>query len=293
MYLKLYTEISIMKLFSRPLGRLGNIIFQYLAKVLFHIVYDSTIINKISSFENDYYIYITDDIFIKWQNEFFNGNTPLFNSDAILCFWGYFQHDAIYLKYKSQIFEYIRNHPNDIIITDGKTDERPDIEHPVEIYNSSVLLTHPKGIQKIYDTVVHVRLEHFIANGVVFHPNALRQLLESIDSPSYCIVVGKISTELELRYIEYLRKYFNIAIESNDVITDYHIMRQAKTLVCSYSTLSWAAAFLSDTVQTVYMPNYKNIAPHQTFRTPIENTIFYENITCSAEELKVFLSTAL
>jgi hypothetical protein len=282
-----------MQVFSEPLGRFGNTIFQYLAKVIFHIVYDAKLIDSIPYSEKDNIFYITDDIFIQWMKLYTDGDIIPIDYNKIYDFWGYFQHDTIYLNYKLRILDYIRTHPHDILVTDGKTDKRPDIAHPVEKYNSSALLAHPKGLQRKYDTVAHVRLEHFIDNGVVLHPNTLRQLLESIGSPSYCIVVGKISTEFELLYIEYLNKHFNIMIESNDVITDYHIMRQAKTLICSYSTLSWAAAFLSDTVQTVYMPNYKHIAPHQTFRTPIENTIFYENITCSAEELKVFLKTAV
>jgi hypothetical protein len=101
------------------------------------------------------------------------------------------------------------------------------------------------------------------------------------------------NTEIELRYIEYLHKHFNTTIESNDVITDYHIMKNAKMLICSPSTLSWAAAFFSETVQKVYMPNYPATRLHETFRKPIQNTIAYEYKMCSMVELEQFLITAV
>ena len=66
-------------------------------------------------------------------------------------------------------------------------------------------------------------------------------------------------------------------------------MRNAKTLVCSNSTISWMAALLSETVTTVYMPNYPATRAHETFRNPIKNTIQYEIKTCTKEELEIFL----
>ena len=101
------------------------------------------------------------------------------------------------------------------------------------------------------------------------------------------------TSELELRYIEYLHANFNITIESNDIITDYHIMKNAKTLVCSCSTISWLAAFFSETIQQVYMPNYPSRFLHETFRKPINNTVLYEYKTCSKSELEAFLRTAV
>jgi hypothetical protein len=211
------------------------------------------------------------------------------NKDLIYGFIGYFQHDNIYLKYKQQIIEYIRKHPNDTLTTDGKTPTRQDFAYDTEYYKAISLLEHPAGIIRSYDTVVHLRLEDFIENGSVIHPFYIKQLLESIGAPSYCIVMNTPNTELELAYIEYLRKFFTVIIESNDIITDYHIMKNAKTLICSCSTVSWAAAFFSEKVQQVYMPNYPAKRPHETFRKPIDNTIQYDYKTCSKAELDYFL----
>lgn len=107
-------------------------------------------------------------------------------------------------------------------------------------------------------------------------------LLENIDLISSCILVNKITTEFEKKYIEKINKFYkdkynnDIIIESNSVIEDFHIMKNAEILVCSLSTLSWCASLLSNKLKTCYMPDLKNkIGNHVKFRKPIENTIFY------------------
>lgn len=278
-----------MRVLSLPLGRFGNAIFRYLATTIFHIVYNATIIDP-NTRVTDQALYITDKVFVEWMNAHLHGTAPVLDINGTYTFFGFFQHDKIYLKYKSQILAYIHTHPDDILMTDGVTEERPDFKYPVESYHSCVLLTHPTGIKQTYDVVVHLRLEHFIEIGLVIHPLCLRELLHSIGVSSYCLVVNSPTSELELRYIEYLHKHSTVHIESNDVLTDYHIMKNAKTLICSASTLSWAAAFFSNTVSTVYMPNYANVGIHQTCRTPIDNTILYEYRSCSESELRAFLT---
>jgi len=70
-------------------------------------------------------------------------------------------------------------------------------------------------------------------------------------------------------------------------------MKNAKILVCSCSTLSWIAAFLSDKVTTVYFPNYKNRQIHETFKKPIENTILYDFTKCSQNDLEKLFTVKL
>jgi hypothetical protein len=102
-------------------------------------------------------------------------------------------------------------------------------------------------------------------------------------------VVNKPKTELENKYIDYFKKYYNIVVESNSVLEDFHIMKNAKILVCSCSTLSWVAGFLSDRIQKVYFPDYNNNRPHETFKKPIDNTILYSFKKCKKDELTEFL----
>jgi hypothetical protein len=282
-----------MRVLSVPLGRLGNAIFRYLATIVYHIVFDATIIYHTQITDADKYLMVTDEQFIHWMNAYLNGDILVLDEDMTYGFFGYFQHDTIYLKYRKQIIEYICKHPNDILSTDGNSAGRNDFTYLPMNYSSGHIVNTPQGFNKYYDTVVHLRLEDFINIGNVIHPLSVKQLLESVGAPSYCLVVNSPNAELELRYIEYLGKCFNLIIESNDIFTDYHIMKNAKTLVCSCSTISWAAAFFSDTVQRVYMPNYPAKRPHETFRKPIENTLAYDYKTCSKHELEEFLRTAV
>jgi hypothetical protein len=103
--------------------------------------------------------------------------------------------------------------------------------------------------------------------------------------------LNKPTTELEIKYVQFFTsKYSNIVIESNDVITDYTIMKNAKILVCSCSTLSWAASLLSTTLEKVYVPNYSQVnGSHQTFKKPIENTVLYDIQTCNISDLNNIL----
>ena len=270
-----------------PLGRLGNVIFRYLAMVVFSVINDADIIDPNTETPN---IVISDESFVALMDLYLANMTTKMNKEYTYGFVGYFQHDKIYLKYKEQIVDYIRQHPNDCLMTDGKTATRNDFAYDTQYYKAIELLEHPTGDFPIYNVVVHLRLEDFIDNGSVIHPSSVLDVLKAINSDSYCIVVNNPKTELEMKYIEYLKQHYSITIVSNDVITDFHTMKHAKTLVCSRSTLSWAAAFFSSTVQQVYMPNYYMGRPHETFRKPIENTTLYYYRQCTRVELEAFLA---
>lgn len=272
-----------------PTGRLGNGIFRYLASSVFSIIYKSLRIQysdeSIQKCIKHGHSVMNDDFFIGWKELIEYGTEPNMGINTIYIFNGYFQHDTIYVKYKKALLQHIETHKNDILIS--------EVAGVKDIFYAKDLIVKPPNTNT-YDVVVHVRLEDFVTLGQVIHPESLRILLDSIQAASYCFVVNNPTTDIEIRYLEYFSKRFNVILESNDVITDYHIMRNAKTLICSCSTLSWAAALLSITVQTVYMPNYKRQdRPHETFRKPIENTIAYDYKTCSMAELDEFLRTAV
>ena len=65
-----------------------------------------------------------------------------------------------------------------------------------------------------------------------------------------------------------------IFIEHNDTITDYYIMKEAETLICSKSTLSWCAAFFSNSIKKCYLPDYNEYS-NSTCKFPIDNTELY------------------
>jgi hypothetical protein len=267
------------------LGRLGNAIFRFLASTLFCILYKAERMYNI-----DGYAQAFDDCrFIEWSNSILNSNIiPNIDCNASLIFNGYYQHDKIFLKYKKEIINWIITHPTECLYTDGNRDNITIYNYNMMSFKSLNLIVNPHHL-KLYDIVVHLRLEDFINNNEVIHPESIKNLLDKINNKKICFVINKTKTELEDKYIDYFKQFYEITVESNSIIEDYHIMKNAKILICSCSTLSWAAAFFSDKVQCVYFPNCNNNRNHETFKKPIENTILYNFKKCSKNELTNFL----
>jgi len=266
-------------------GRLGNCIFRFFANIIFSIVYDinSFIINN----NNKKYkpnIIVDDKYFINFSNNLLNKKIiQNINKNTVLLFIGYFQHDKIYTIFKPQILDFIKNHPEIILTTDHN-----------ETYKAIDLVN--LDISNKYNIVIHLRLEDFIEISHVINPISIKKIIDSLaieyPNETICFVLNTPKTEIELKYIKYLTKNLNdYKIESNDVMTDFTIMRNAKILVCSCSTLSWAASFLSNVLEKVYIPNYNNPDRiHETFKYPISNTVLYDFKKCSKENLLEILS---
>jgi len=248
------------------LGRLGNAIFRYMASAIVCIVYNGKyLVNKFKPNNlSDEYFY---DIFTK-------NTIKNINSVNMV---GYYQHDSIYKNNKKQIFDFINKHPDHYVLTDGINagDGRNEKFYMINILNT------PNSFTKKYKNVLHVRLEDFVSLNL-FLPNEriINLLKNDIIKEELCIVCKKLETEFEHKYIlnivEYLKnKNINVIIESNDVLTDYYIMKEAEVLICSKSTLSWCAAFFSENIQQCYLPDY-DIQPNiMTCKSPIDNTILY------------------
>ena len=87
-----------------------------------------------------------------------------------------------------------------------------------------------------------------------------------------------------------MNKFSSIKIESNDVIKDFQIMKNANILICSCSTLSWCASLFSNNLQKLYIPNYNNNRIYETFLKPIENIEKYNIKLLNTQELEFLLS---
>ena len=97
-------------------------------------------------------------------------------------------------------------------------------------------------------------------------------MLDTLDfTKKTCIVCQKPESEFEINYINTLLNKYNCVLEYNDTLTDFHIMRNAKVLVCSNSTLSWMAVYFSNSIETCFMPDHK-----YDYKKPIDNTIIYK-----------------
>jgi hypothetical protein len=120
----------------------------------------------------------------------------------------------------------------------------------------------------------------------IYIKNVLDNLKIKYNPDFFVFVLDKPKSDFEQKYINYFTTRYNIIIESNDVLTDYHILKNAKILVSSTSTLCWIAALLSETIEELYLPSYKHLLPHinhshETVNEPIENTIKYNIEYCN------------
>jgi len=248
-------------------GRLGNAIFRYLASVVLCIYYNGDYVVNEQQYNN-----CSDDHFCLITNTL-NKNYTIDSLNMT----EYYQHDTIYKINKNQIFEFIQNHLDHYVLTDGIN--AGDGNHE-KFYMINILNT-PSSFTKKYKNVLHVRLEDFVTYNLFLPSERIINLLKNdIINDDLCIVCKEPQTEFEKNYIlnivEYLKnKNINVIIESNDVLTDYYIMKEAEILICSKSTLSWCAAFFSDKIHQCYLPDYEIQPNIMTCKYPIDNTIIY------------------
>jgi len=251
------------------LGRLGNAIYRYMASSIVCILYNGNyVVNKnqcANLTDTDFY-----NIFISKSHK----NQKSSSVNMV----GYYQHDSIYNHYKESIIDFIKNHPSHYVLTDGVTAGDLNTQ---QFFMIDILMT-PTNFSKRFKYVIHLRLEDFVTHNLYIKKERIVDLLNriNIDNDVY-IVCSKPETEFELSYINYIQDFLreqniNTIFESNDVLTDYYIMKEAEILICSKSTLSWCAAFFSDKIKTCYFPDYDVDQPDtMTCKSPIYNTILY------------------
>lgn len=203
---------------------------------------------------------------------------------------GFFQYDEIYLENKKEILQFIEDNKN-IHYIDYETskilikDVIDDIQLPSE---------------KIYDIVIHLRLGDFNGKNDFIDFKYLKKLFSTVNfaNNKCAIVVETPQIETDKIYINNCLEWFknnniNINIESNSMMVDFNIMKQCKVLICSMSTLSWCAGYLSKKVELCYMPNYNfdNIRNCTSFKYPIKNTLFYNVQTTKFTDIKIVILT--
>ena len=270
-----------MKVIFTPRGRLGNAVFRYMACAIICIKYGA----EYTTLKNYSNAIINDINFIKII-EHIDKNININLSDLNYLLNDFYQHDNIYLKYKKEIIDFINNSPDHYIITDGVTAGDGNLEK----FNVKNLITTPTNFNKYYDIVFHIRLDDHIKANIHFDNKFILNLIDNINFNKYdysniCIVCQKPNSDYENNYInDILNKLksklvnININVESNDIITDFNIIKNCKVLISSISTLCWAASFFSTTIKKCYMPKLikEKTYTYCSFKTFIENTEFYE-----------------
>ena len=270
-----------MKVFDVCACRLGNALFRYFASSLFCIIYKGSRTYN----ENECNSIITEEFYRDWCNTILQSNKIVdVNPNMIYKFNGFYQTD-IYKLFRNDLIQWCNENPNDSV----NCEDNPEIR-----YRIGDLLSDLDDSKK-NEVVVHIRLEDFVTSGekLIIHPESICKVLENIKVEKICFVCNKITSDFENRYMNYfIKKYqnkFQLFFESNDIITDFKIMNNAKILICSLSTLCWTAGFLSKNIEKVYFP--KNRFPgwyNQSFSTIIQNTEVYDNILCNEKELNIF-----
>jgi hypothetical protein len=255
-----------MKFYNFAIGRLGNAMFRYIASVMFCLFYNAEITyNEVPN------QIIDDEKYLFWLNQIENGILLELQQNVIYGLTGFYQHENLIKKYKNQIIDYIKLHPtHELCVQDEK-------------YYSNCIINHDNII--LYDIVVHLRLEDFIDGKKLINPENIKTVLDKIqikyNTNIFTFVLNKPKTEYEEKYLNFFRNKYEIIVESNDPITDYHILKNAKILVSSTSTLCWMAALMSDRLELLYLPDYKKLEKHtniicEGIYKPIENTILYD-----------------
>ncbi len=269
-------------------GRLGNALFRYLACTVFSLKYNLpyvtqpvTSINKRNiSGEYEYRIPWDDKLFDQFIEFDKKSEYPLLPNSIHIAFTGCYQHDPLYKKYKNEILKYIiKNKEEHYVITDGVNAGDGNQE---KFYLKDIIDT-PFNFNKFYDFVLHIRLGDKVDYGITLSIDAIKNLIKKLEiSSNSCIVINRPKNENENNFLNEIVEYIHntkkvkIKIESNSIITDFHIMKNAKTLVCSVSTISWCAAYFSKRIKKCYMPDYpKEINPYGKCKNPIDNTELY------------------
>lgn len=254
-------------------GRLGNAIFRYFACSLLCILYKGTYtINNLEKCNFD------DKHFSILSNMLLN-NISIPNNIPSVNMLGYYQHCKIYKLNKNNILYFMKNHTEHYVLTDGIN--AGDGNHQ-KFFIKDIINT-PENFIKKYKNVLHLRLEDFVKHNLYIPKERIIDLIKksivNIIKEPLCIVLNKPTTDFEEYYLkcitDVLKEYnVSVVIESNDVLTDFHIMKEADLLICSMSTLSWCAAFLSTNIKICYLPNYES-QTHMDCKYPIDNTFLY------------------
>ena len=251
-------------------GRLGNAIFRYMAASIMCLYY-----NGIFSINNPGGLNCSDEMFLEIIENIKHNKLPILNSENINmnCFY---QHDFIYKMNKDKIYEFIKEHPDHYILTDGINAGDGNCE---KFYMIDIINTPITFIKK-YKHDLHIRLEDFVTHNLFLNCERIIHLLnKNIIDNELCIVCKAPSTTFEHSYIKQIMDHaetlnIKIILEHNDILTDFYIMKEADILICSKSTLSWCAAFFSNVIQKCYFPEY-NTTNNSSCKYPIDNTEFY------------------
>lgn len=243
----------------KPSGGLGDALFRYVASSIVchkfnmkYILLEDFI--QLENFEKSNVFTLNDDNYI----DFLDSGVGKKDIDKNILMDGNFHFDFILTYFRNEVFEFINKTKHEKHLV------KVDCKHGNKKYLINDLME-----LDLDDSVSSVRYKTVINCDDKF---TSYELIENIDKDIIILFdkdCKKIHKWLDVKNVQ------NIEIENT--ISDFKLMRKSETLVCSYNTLSWIAAYFSNTISKCYMPNYNNFLSNRNcyFRNPIENTVLY------------------
>ena len=264
-----------------PSGRLGNALIRYLACVLLCIKY-----NLKFCVEREYLYRDGDDNITEERFLWLISQKCVLDRDLILN--GVMQLDFVYNHYKPQILEYIKSQNHTI---------QTDVNDRYRSYTISELL-RPVSVTP---TTVHLRLGDVLSSRNHDHwhyvaPEWLFPVYARLHEPRVDIVCTQNNPE-EIAVVERHKGWFRERGVVCNILTgttteDFRRLRCSTKVVCTHSSFSWMAVYLSDTVKTCYSPDYNYYSTHMTrvcFRNPLINTVLYPVATTRFPRIRAFI----
>ena len=233
-------------------GRTGNNLFQYLACKIIQKKYGQTYI-PIDELKNVNAMLIqSEDLLVVYENDMENvlsGSLENLNKKNIIII-GWFQKSDYYLPYRNYLIETLKN-SDEYWFGQDDAKKRRNIK--------TFFQTHHNQSLNENDVVISLRLDDFIIMGgeksdilpPEYYLNILEKEMEK--GGRLFIVSDKIRLDWEKKYVEYFQKWNPIMV-SEDLETDFALMRDCPILIHSNSTLCWMASFLSEKKTKRYIP---------------------------------------
>lgn len=261
-------------------GRLGNCVFPYVLCIMYQHFYGYEYVTEPQPNE----IQIDDKTYLQFFSTKGSSDILLPNIKANLVFNGYFQHEAYLKGFKPMLLTFIQGNPLQRMITGWQ--EKIPAEILQKDYLPDISLTEE-------DVVIHLRLEDKLTEVIqensahfVIHPDDYETVLSRLKYRKIYWVMNKPKEPLEHRYIAYLQKRWGGEFKVRSLEEDMCLMRKAKTLICSRSTLSWICSAFSEGDQTVYMPEAYEHWDHETFHDVHPKTFYYSYRKATKQDLQ-------
>jgi hypothetical protein len=234
---------EMIQVYLYPSGRAGNAMFRWFAFMELDRRFGCVITNQPLQPENSWRI--TDETFLE-----FLANPPEdFPTRIILD--GFFQHDY----WSSELAHHIQSCQSFPILHLDTGSTTPLSDWMIDQSDA-----HP-------EVVVHIRLDDFRGRAEDWiDAERMIHFLEmfiGIHSKA-TLICEQPKTMLDWDYLTTCIQKTGFSWSPQSAMVDFESMRHAKVLVCSMSTLSWAAAMVADKKQQTWMPFQTR--PYQQFK---------------------------